>query len=124
MRAALLFIIGAVLMVAPATKTAAQVPDNPVPLDDAITTHTVDETWACPKRADFDQYGMLVMNHHSGEAVSFLMEHKCVMLPANTAVKVDAIAGKRDSDHVCIRPRGSQYCLWTFEAHIKLEFER
>ncbi len=63
------------------------------------------------------------MDHHVGDAISFMAEHKCIMLPADTSVKVDAIAGTHDSDHVCIRPRGSQYCLWTFEAHIKLEFE-
>jgi hypothetical protein len=66
---------------------------------------------------------MLVINHHVGEAVLFLAEHQCVMLPANTPVKMDAAKGTQGSSHVCIRPRGSQYCLWTFKAHINLEFD-
>jgi hypothetical protein len=120
MRAAVTAIVVGIAVTGSAIESFAY---DPVPLDDAITTYTVDDTWACTKEADFDQYGMLVMNHHVGEAVLFLAEHQCVMLPANTPVKMDAAKGTQGSSHVCIRPRDSQYCLWTFKTHINLEFD-
>jgi hypothetical protein len=113
MRSAILFVIATTLVTeCQMTKIAAQPLSQPA--------HTIDITIACPKDDDFSRYATLLLDDISA-AILFKTEHNCVTLPAGIFVKIDKGSVARDFSHVCIRPRGSYDCLWTFAAHIKIE---
>ena len=95
----------------------------------AVTSHvyaqtpqsatTIDLTIACPKDEDFSRYAVLITDEVSA-AIFFKNEHGCVTLSPGTFVAMDKGSTARPFSHVCIRPRGSYDCLWTFAAHVKV----
>jgi hypothetical protein len=81
---------------------------------------TVDATVACPLEADFSRYTELLVDDVAA-AVSYEIEHRCLILPPATFVRIDHGSLDRPTGHVCVRPAASYECFWTYGAHIKPE---
>ena len=83
-----------------------------------LPAHTIDRAVSCPKEEDFGRYAALVADDVSA-AILFYHDHGCVMMDAQTFVKIDKGKLQNPSGHVCIRPVGSYDCFWTFAGHVK-----
>jgi len=81
---------------------------------------TVDRAVSCPKETEFERYATLLTDDVSA-AILFYHDHGCVMLAADTVVRIDKGSLQSPSNHVCIRPVGSYECLWTFAGHVQAD---
>jgi len=81
---------------------------------------TIRETAACLKLDDLQRAVSLIGENFISAIAGamYLLEHHCTVLDSNTLVKIEKEPSGPDSKYVCIRPRGSDVCLWSPASNI------
>ncbi len=77
------------------------------------SAETKRDTIACLKLEDLQRAIILATPENAMAAISglkYAMDHGCTLISENTFVKIEKTI---EAKYVCIRPRGSDTCLWS-----------